>query len=884
MARASFRHAWVGLMLAAAFASQPTCARAQSVLTPEMLAARQRADKHMAAGRVSEAIKDYELGVALIERARGREDPLLFKFLTPLATAYMAVSEYERAETAFLRRLQIQEKISGPQHPSTAWPLANLGTLYGDMGDLSRAEACFQRALRLFEKGYRNDALLAEILTGKSKMYMHTAQPEKAEPLCDRALPLWQAAAGPNSYDMVMALNNQAVVCCALKKFDKAERVLQQSLQIASMLEGVNGERTAKVLGILGGLYAEQNRFDEAEACFRRDLAIGESKFGADSLYVVQSLKDLGLTERLRGNFAQAEKLYLRAFKIREAYLPPDGMMRAKDMNELAELYGELGRWDEAFPLADRSFRLYRRYIVSQLPAMSESVQLRFLAMASDRNPVSLALGRPNDPHVASLSAGWNLNSKGVAVDTLAEQALVLRDTADAQLGPSTQELRRVRAELSRLSFSTPGPDGAPQLADRLRRLKGRSDWYRPARYLAWVIPPRGNGDVRLVELGPAAEIDSAIANARKAMADAAAPGGALERLHETESEKAVRTALDVVSRRVLRPLLPEIENAERWVISPDASLWLLPWAALTLPDGSYVVEKHEVQCVISGRDLVARPPAMTTSAPVVLADPDFDLGPEQLAAALREIVPDRAQLSETRAARPATGRARAVRLPGTAVEAQLVAPLLKRIAGTDPVVYTGRWALESVFKAVHRPRVAVFCTHGFFIEPDSVEQADEPIDFFEDAAPSRQEGNPLLRCGLLLAGFNSRGEDGSPAAEDGVLTGLEIVGIDLRGTELVMLSACQTGLGQLRSGEGAVGLRQAFQLAGARAVVATLWPVADEESARLSGAFFEALASGKGKSEALRTAQLAMIRERRQRLGAAHPHYWAAYTVTGGD
>jgi CHAT domain-containing protein len=424
-------------------------------------------------------------------------------------------------------------------------------------------------------------------------------------------------------------------------------------------------------------------------------------------------------------------------------------------------------------------------------------------------------------------------------------------------------------------------------------KAKGKENRWLPPRYVAWLIPAEGKGAISIVDLGESQKICDAVQQARKALEKAE------KTIHdegEAKAEKQVREAMQSLTRLVWEPLESHFGNAHQLILSPDAALWLVPWAALPLPDGKYAVEKYQIRYLISGRDLVSQAAsnASKPTDPVLFADPDYDLGPAdteaRTRAVLRNMAPT-ARVASSRGAESLSSLGRAERLPGTAAEAAAIKPSVTRYTRSEPLIYENQYALEGVFKSLHGPQVLVLSTHGFFLSDQEVEHKDDRgAGLAEEGSKGRAvlttEGklmeNPLLRCGLLLAGCNQRAEEASAEVDDGILTGLEIVGTDLRGTDLVVLSACETGLGQIRNGEGVAGLRQAFQLAGAKAVVATLWQIPDEETVALMKGFFGNLSAGQSKAEALRNTQLSLIKTRRKAHSAAHPYYWAAFTVTG--
>ena len=377
-----------------------------------------------------------------------------------------------------------------------------------------------------------------------------------------------------------------------------------------------------------------------------------------------------------------------------------------------------------------------------------------------------------------------------------------------------------------------------------------------PQRYAVYVLLPQG--EPRWADLGEAGPINGAV-NAFRAAIEARLK--AARRLTRAARSETVLQAARALDEQLLRPLRPLVGSARHLLIAPDGALNLLPFGALVDEEGHYLIERYKVSYLGSGRDLlrlkvVARPRA----GAMIFADPDFDR---------QEISPIRTEALSVRGNRRSRDLGAVVfgPLPGTAEEARALHAVLP-----DSQVFSGQQASEGLLKGLRGPRLLHLATHGFFLpdEPKPLAVLGEPTT----GSPAPHFEHPLLRSGLVLAGANERASQG----EDGVLTALEASGLDLWGTELVALSACDTGLGKVENGEGVYGLRRAMVMAGARSQIMTLWSVEDEATRDLMVEFYRHLSAGEGRAEALREIQLKFLAS----PDLSHPYFWAGFILSG--
>jgi CHAT domain-containing protein len=858
-----------------------------------------------------------------------------------LANVYFLTGRYSEAQKYLQTCVAVYQAERGPYHPETASISAELGAFFQKTGQITSAQSQLALAKRYLDRAFG--------IYERSRLF-------PTHP--DRLVCLAQCA------ELYLTIGKAIDAAPLLQRLEAVLKTrVGQENKLVDPLESVMCWRTIGKLYLAMGKEKQAVKYlEDAEEFAVKMLKTDHPREVAACYF------DLAEAELAAKHPEKAREWVEKCLTLRERVLDPGHLDLGKGYMLLSHIEGAVGHRVASYEAIDRARRALRRFAARTLPTYDENAQIQFLKNFDLLRPFrELDMGRkaPGDVRLQQLCAGWVINGKAIALDALSEQSLVSRE------GPATgpaAELKQVRNALSGLAhFQVLGRRNVlsqiqqiESLTNRERQLvrevgesrgtlakadpwvdvdavrkrlppgavvielirlefrrKNESHVPDPPAYVAWVIPQQPDTPIRVVDLGPAIPIDQAIDAARTAIAT----DWKLPNLSEPEKQERTFQKLRVVSQLVLEPLRVHASASKQWYVSPDAKLWLIPWAALPLANGRYLVEEHEVSYLVTGRDLDRAPAQeIQNGRSLVMADPDYDMplgadaAPRQSrqakagsrrraggpAAKPKEKAPPvakRAVAATLDGAGPgapkapkeddppidvrtevkdelrvATGR-RAPRLPGTAREAKQVASCLALYLGADPDVLTGVRALESSFKAVRNPRVVVLSTHGFALG-GSVKSNKKP--WVTD--------NPLLSCGVLLAGYNQGGLHPQADGADGVLTGMEIVGTDLRGTELVVLSACETGLGLVRSGEGVASLRQAFQLAGAQAVVATLWQVDDLESARLMARFFENLADGKSKAESLRAAQLSLIELRRTRLGGAHPFYWASFTLTGLD
>ena len=866
-------------------------------------------------GNFGDARGAAERALAIGERVRGAEDPnvaaivvLLGDIAAGLQNSRLATSLYERAEKVFEQKL-------GDQHPMTASVWELLGGTYYRTGRRPDAEKVTARALEVSERALGpNHPLVARCLGMLALLRHAIGDFEKAEEADRRAMGIVERSLGTNDLLYGELLNDLALVLNDRNHdYAESEKLLRKALEIDETLLGPQSYKASIALQNLAMIARQRKNYDQAEEYNRRVLAIRERIIGPDHPDIAPILNNLALVYRDKGDVPKSLETHFQALRIWEQSAGPYNNGTMFSLGNIARTYAAIGDTARAIEFQRRVDAVLETQLELNLAIGSERQRRAFADSMSDRTDRTISLSlyqAPDQPDATALAALVLLQRKGRVLDAMTDTlAAVRRRAGDPAEQGLIDQLGATMAQLARVALSRP-EDMAPtdhqrlikeleekrekleaQINDRDAEFRARSQTvtvaavqaaipdgaaflefavFRPfdpkassnntaygkPHYAAYVIrrrtPPRG------YDLGPAAGIDEAIDALRQALRD---PG-----------RKDVKALARAVDAKILAPIRALAGDATRLVVSPDGELSLIPFEALVDDRDHYAIERYAINYVTSGSDLLRMQVAREArSAPTIVADPLFGEPAPSVAGEPRETTPRlAASVRRSVTTAPDLSTVYFARLAGTADEARAIKALFP-----DARVLNGRNASKSALLHLEAPRILHIATHGFFLDDPGGPAASAALPGQTRAinATTRVE-NPLLRSGLALTGANlTKG-----ATDEGILTALEASNLNLWGTKLVTLSACDTGVGEVRNGEGVYGLRRAFFLAGAETLVMSLWPVSDFVTRQMMSAYYAGLKDGRGRGDALRDAQLAML----ARTNRQHPFYWASFIQAG--
>jgi CHAT domain-containing protein/tetratricopeptide (TPR) repeat protein len=856
-------------------------------------------------GAYEEAMKVLRQAVAILESTDTTGGMNLLPAYGNLAVLCRKTGLNEEAGRLYGRGVDLVEAMLGPDHPEMVIPLGNLAELDGELGRYGEAETLYLRALSI--SGTRKDVPaedVASIKVNLGNLYVRIGALDKAEGYLREGWATFTQTLGSRHAKTAVALNSLALLYS-----HRGNRVLALMLSeqvLKSLVDALGAEhpQVAVALGNVCVNHAFLGNRAAAESMCRRAAELNEKALGPEHVNTAASLNNLA--GALSANDPERERLLRRAVAILERSEGPEGVLAVEARSNLAAVCWRRGALTEAVQLLKTNARVNESVARRVLVRGEESRKRAFMEtmMIESDAIVSLSLAaRDRVPEVASVAFGVVMQRKGRVLDVLTDTFGALRaslseasqglldqwmdanaryatlfyrgrgdeaveaygkllasarseaDMLEARLGEASTEFRS--STITATVEMVQGPIPADGVLVEWFRFEpvgfdgvGELSWGEP-RYAAFVVKQKGPPVV--VDLGEASQVERGV---RRLLGGLRNPGSLF-----------VAAEARRLWERLMAPLEPHLVGARRLIVSPDGELNLLPFGVLVDDGGRYLIERYEITYATSARDLLRTVgQARSRQGAVVVADPDYgSVGPIEAAVGLE---------MPNHSASAWQGLRGFQRLSGTAGEALA----LKEMLGLrDAQVLTGAAATEGALKRLKGPRLLHVATHGFFLPGEGAgRQRPSWLFLSGDPGGAPRGENPLLLSGLALAGANElrRGVD------DGILTALEVGGLDLRGTDLVVLSACETGIGEVQRGEGVLGLRRALVLAGARNQVASLWKVSDAATRDLMVDFYRRLTAGADASAALRDAQLVMLTHpSRQRV---HPYYWGSFVVIG--
>ena len=819
--------------------------------------------------------------------------------LNKLGELYTYVGQYSRASQSLLEAIDIHAALGGEESADYINAAINLGILYMNQGKYPEAQEIFEVALSNVEPA---EPAYASLLNNQALVLQSLGQLNLAEQTFNKIKQIDSLSVGTSHPDYAITLSNLGLVYTDLEKFREAEKVLSKALEIQRSNGETNTLSYARKLNNLARVYQRAGSPDKAVALLEQSLAIFRKNMGKESPEYATSAYNLGLALWRSGKAPAGFKYLKLSAEIRAKTLGKNHPQYAESMLKIAEYQWQEKAIQESRKSFGEVFHNYYFQIDQTFPVLTEEEKSKFyytnIRAAFDKFN-SLAVSQAaKDPELVKDMYNYLVNTKAAIMFATEKVKTSIFASGDSSLIREFglwQASKEQIAKLYSLNQEHPQLDSLLAASDRLEKelarrsstfegqfvrrkfnvaeikskLKAGEAAVEVVRYKKY--DPSGGGSFA-DDIGYAFLVLTPETGHQPLLV--LIPGG---KDLETKFLKYYRNNMkydlqDAASyKNYFEPLahILRSQGISRIFFSPDGVYNQINLNSLENPStGKYVIEEFDVRLVTNTRELAEDKIIDEQDQPSTLIGfPKFNLDEQEVRSKPAERS-KRGGINRTWRGgllRYMRGEEGISVLPGTQVEIEKIAALF----GEGVSVFTAQQASEHVAKSVSNPKVLHIATHGYFLEDESRDETKAKAYF----------SNPLLNAGLILAGaenFLKTGEPVNEEGDDGILTAFEAMNLQLDGTKLVVLSACETALGDVQNGEGVYGLQRAFKLAGSQSIVMSLWNVDDEATQQLMTTFYEEMLTTGDQHAAFRYAQ------RKVKEKYPSPFYWGAFIMVG--
>jgi CHAT domain-containing protein len=819
--------------------------------------------------------------------------------LNNLAWLYYITGKYPSGEKLYLQSLGIYKEIFGEENKNYARTLDNLGGIYSKTGNYSMAEKVYQLSLKIRQKILGEESWdYGSSLNNLALLYYSLGNYSAAEPMFNKASLIVKNKLGDKHPQYAIAVGNLASLYEKTNDYTKAERFAKQEIAIQELSAGKNSATYATSLNNLALLYFRTGKDTTIEQLLSESLTIRKKTLGTEHVDYANSLNNIGQYYTSIGKYAVADSLFAEAKSIREKILAdnnPDYLSLLKNQSHLFQM---MGNYQSANEVSISYLQKEKNQLLDKLDFLSESELISYL---KQREPSLMlpysSLWQFNFPQLVQAAYNSRLVFKGVSIqntNSLSNQMEQSKDSLIIKLVQDYKSNKSILIKTLAQPFATrtintdslskitnqQEKDLLRQLAD-YRNMKANLNivWQdvlnklKPGEtaieFIQFNQLKRKNHDpdtvfyaALLLRSGDTIPVfiklfdEKTLKNVLTRFPYKTA-GGSNAKGNNGNSKKSIYNLL-------WQPLETYLKNSTTIYFAPDGLLHNLSFAAI--PDNKAVLlcEKYNLIQLTSTRQVVLQDDNTKSPSSIVLFG-GINYNKQTTDTTI------------TASADPYSYVYRQNRsgdldsffyLPATLTEVQKIKGNMQ-LKQKKVTSFIGDKATEAAFRTIGgaaSPDVIHFATHAFTLSDTANSKSGNNTFKISD--------NPLLRSGLIMAGGNKGWKGKSNLDEDdGILTALEITSVPLPNTRLAVLSACETGVGELRGSEGIFGLQRAFKLAGVNYIMASLWQVPDKETSLFMNLFYTHWLNGKTIRQAFTTAQQTMRKK-------YPPFYWAAFTL----